>query len=65
MKLDQKLGGLQQANVIIRKQQTQSTLVEFLHAACFAPTKATFLRAIKKFTSFLGQDWMHQPYLNI
>ena len=42
MKLDQKPGGRQQANVIIRKQQKKAALVEFLHAACFAPTKATF-----------------------
>ena len=58
MKIDRKSSGYQQANVIIRKNQTKSTLVEFLHAACYAPTKATFLKAIKNnhFVSWPGLD---------
>ena len=56
MKIDRKSSGYQQANVIIRKNQTKSTLVEFLHAAYYAPTKATFLKAIKIITLYHGQD---------
>ena len=35
-------------NVIMRKDKTKSDLVQYLHAACFSPTKSTFLSAIKK-----------------
>ena len=33
--------------IILRKQQLHSDLADFLHAACFAPVKSTFLKAIK------------------
>ena len=47
-----------QANVIIRKNQTKTKLVDFLHAACFAPVKSTFIKAIKNnhFVSWPGLD---------
>ena len=46
----------QQANIIIRKHQTKKDLAEFLHAACFAPTKSTFIKAINNnhFVSWPG-----------
>ena len=34
-------------SVILRKRQTRSDLVEYLHAACLGPVKSTFLKAIK------------------
>ena len=34
----------QQANIIIRKNKTKKDLAEFLHAACFAPTKSTLIK---------------------
>ena len=40
-------------NVIIRKNTTARDLVLYLHAACFSPTKYTFLKAVKKH-HFLG-----------
>ena len=36
------------ANIIIKKKQTHLELVNYLHAACFSPTKSTFIAAIKK-----------------
>ena len=33
--------------VIIRKQQTKHDLIKYLHAACFSPTNATWIRAVK------------------
>ena len=35
-------------NVIIRKDKTANDLMQYLHAACFSPTKKTFLNAIKR-----------------
>ena len=40
-------------NVIIRKDKTAKDLAVYLHAACFSPTKHTFLQAIKR-NHFLG-----------
>ena len=36
------------ANIIIKKKQTHLKLVNYLHAACFSPTKSTFISAIEK-----------------
>ena len=51
-------GNPQQANIIIKKQQTKTDLVKFLHAACFAPVKSTFTKAVKNnhFVSWPGLD---------
>ena len=35
-------------SVIIRKRQTHTDLMEYLHASCFGPVKSTFIKAIKK-----------------
>ena len=35
-------------NVIIRKDKSKHDLIVYLHAACFSPTKTTFINAIKK-----------------
>ena len=40
-------------NVIIRKATTARDLALYLHAACFSPTKYTFLKAVKR-NHFLG-----------
>ena len=44
------------ANVILRYDQDKHDLVAFLHAACFAPVKSTFLKAINNnhFTTWPG-----------
>ena len=44
------------ANVILRKNQTKTDLVKYLHAACMNLTTSTFLRAIKNehFASWPG-----------
>ena len=34
-------------NVIIHKNSTKNELSTYLHAYCFCPTKATFMKAIK------------------
>ena len=34
-------------NVIIRKDKSKHDFIQYLHAACFSPTKTTFLQAIK------------------
>ena len=36
----------QQANVIIRRNQTKSELVVFFYATCYAPVKSTFIKAV-------------------
>ena len=47
----------QKCAVILGKQQLHSDLADFLHAACFAPVKSTFLKAIKKASLKPGQDY--------
>ena len=37
----------QSLNVIIHKDKTAHDLVNYLHAACFSPTKKTFLNVIR------------------
>ena len=37
----------QHASVIIQKQTNKKDLIQFYHAACFSPTIATFLKAVK------------------
>ena len=37
-------------HVIIRKKQSAKGLVEYLHAACFSPVKATWIKAIQNNT---------------
>ena len=34
-------------NVILKKDTVKKDLSEFLHAACFSPTKSTFIKAIQ------------------
>ena len=43
-------------NVILRKDKTKHDLVTYLHAACFSPTRDTFIKAIKLnfFTTWPG-----------
>ena len=43
-------------NVILRYDQDKHDLIAFLHAACFAPVKSTFLKAIQNnhFTTWPG-----------
>ena len=43
-------------SVIIRKQQTHTDLMEYLHASCFGPVKSTFIKAIKK--GFFNLAWI-------
>ena len=49
---------IHQANIIIQRNQAKSQLAEFLHAACYAQTKSTFIKAIKNnhFISWSGLD---------
>ena len=42
-------------NVIIQKKEPKANLATFLHGACWSPVKSTFLMAIEKITSQLGQ----------
>ena len=44
------------SNVIIRKRQTHSDLVQFSYGACFAPVVSTWIKAIKMVISQLGLD---------
>ena len=34
-------------NIILKQNMAKKNLIKFLHAACFSPTKSTFLKAIK------------------
>ena len=43
-------------SVIIRKRQTHTDLMEYLHASCFGPVKSTFIKAIKKV--FFNLAWI-------
>ena len=46
----------QNLSVIIRKQQSKSTLVNYLHGACFSPVKSNFIQVIQNdhFLLWLG-----------
>ena len=42
-------------NVIIHKNSTKNELSTYLHACCFCPTKATFMKAIETDILYQGQ----------
>ena len=50
-------------NVILRKNQTHVQLTEYLHKACFSPTKTTFTKSIRR-NNFLKMPGLKQELVN-